>query len=126
MHKYSLLAAITISLCLHYGWSQVPIHTGKITGGNRDTNVVLPPAWAFGVLYGGCTDQEGTIRRIKEIRTHNYPIDGYWIDSWFWDHTGKGKGPEKYIDFVADTVNFPNRKLMWDFLQQNGIRSLHI
>lgn len=87
-----------------------------------DKNLILPPSWAFGVLYGGYTNQEQTIGRIKEIMAHGYPIDAYWIDSWFWSHADKGRGPKKYIDFVGDTIGYPNRKAMWDFLQQNCIR----
>lgn len=87
-----------------------------------DTNVVLPPAWAFGVLFGGYTDQEGTIQRVKDIMAHDYPIDGYWIDSWFWDYQNHGMGPDKFMDFVADTVSYPDRKAMWGFLEENNIK----
>jgi alpha-glucosidase (family GH31 glycosyl hydrolase) len=87
-----------------------------------DTNLIIPPAWAFGVLYGGYTDQQGTIDRIKEIQTHDYPIDSYWIDSWFWSFNDKGIGPHKFIDFVADTVAFPNRREMWKFMEDNNIK----
>jgi len=87
-----------------------------------DTNVVIPPAWAFGVLYGGYTDQQATIDRIKEIKAHDYPIDSYWIDSWFWSYAEKGIGPKKFIDFVADTVGFPNRPQMWKFMEENNIK----
>lgn len=87
-----------------------------------DTNVILPPAWAFGVLYGGYTNQQQTIETIKKIIKHDYPIDAYWIDSWFWDHSNKGIGPKKYIDFVADTIGYPNRKEMWSFMQQQQIK----
>ena len=87
-----------------------------------DSNLVIPPAWAFGVLYGGYTNQKQTIQRIKDIKAHNYPIDAYWIDSWFWSFDNHGKGPKKYIDFVADTTAFPNRKAMWDFMQKNDIK----
>lgn len=87
-----------------------------------DTNVIIPPAWAFGILYGGYTDQIETIERIKNIQKHDYPIDAYWIDSWFWDYSGKGRGPKKYIDFVGDTTSYPNRKIMWDFMQENNIK----
>lgn len=87
-----------------------------------DTNVILPPAWAFGVLYGGYTNQQQTIETIKKIIKHDYPIDAYWIDSWFWDHGNKGRGPKKYIDFVADTIGYPNRKAMWSFMQQQQIK----
>lgn len=87
-----------------------------------DSNVILPPAWAFGVLYGGYTDQEKTIERIKDIQKHDYPIDAYWIDSWFWSFDDRGKGPEKYIDFIADTIAFPDRKRLWDFMEMNSIK----
>lgn len=87
-----------------------------------DTNLVLPPAWAFGILYGGYTNQQETIKTIEEIKKHNYPIDAFWIDSWFWSYNDKGKGPAKYIDFVADTVSYPNRKAMWNYLQQDNIK----
>jgi alpha-glucosidase (family GH31 glycosyl hydrolase) len=87
-----------------------------------DTNLVLPPSWAFGVLYGGYTNQQETMDRVEEIKKHNYPIDAYWIDSWFWSYAEKGKGPQKYIDFVADTIAYPDRSKMWDFLQKNNIK----
>ena len=84
-----------------------------------DTNIILPPSWAFGVLWGGYTNQQETIDRIEQIKKHQYPIDAYWIDSWFWSYMEKGRGPQKYIDFVADTVAFPNRPIMWDYLKKN-------
>lgn len=87
-----------------------------------DTNVILPPSWAFGVLYGGYTNQEETIGRVNEIMEHDYPIDAYWIDSWFWSYADKGRGPQKYIDFVADTSSYPDRQKMWSYLQKHGIK----
>lgn len=87
-----------------------------------DTNIVLPPAWAFGVLYGGYTNQKGTIETVNAIKKHDYPIDAYWIDSWFWDYKNKGRGPQKYIDFVADTISYPDRKAMWQHLQKNNVK----
>ena len=87
-----------------------------------DSSVILPPSWAFGVLYGGYTNQEQTIATIKAIQQHDYPIDAYWIDSWFWSFDDQGRGPKKYVDFVADTIAYPNRKAMWDFLQENHIK----
>lgn len=87
-----------------------------------DTNLVLPPAWAFGLLYGAYTNQEETVQRIREIQSHNYPVDAYWIDSWFWSFDDKGRGPKKYIDFVADTIAFPDRTKMWNFMEKNNIK----
>ena len=87
-----------------------------------DANLVLPPAWAFGLLYGSYTNQRQTINRIEEIKKHHYPIDAYWIDSWFWSYADKGKGPKKFIDFVADTISYPNRKRMWKYMHDNDIK----
>ncbi len=87
-----------------------------------DTNLILPPAWAFGMLYGGYTNQAETIERVSKILDQDLPIDAYWIDSWFWDHANKGLGPDKYIDFKADTTGYPNRKAMWDILQSKGVK----
>ncbi|MBP1664288.1 MAG: hypothetical protein H6Q19_1428, partial [Bacteroidetes bacterium] len=96
-------------VCLLFIGLSCPLFSNNIPQ-PADSNVVLPPAWAFGVLYGGYTNQQQTISRINEIISHDYPIDAYWIDSWFWSFGNKGSGPAKYIDFVADTVEFPNRK----------------
>jgi alpha-glucosidase (family GH31 glycosyl hydrolase) len=97
--------------------------TSKIFSSNvADTNLAMPPAWAFGVLYGAYTNQQQTISRIKEIQKHHYPIDAYWIDSWFWSYADKGRGPNKFIDFVADTISYPNRKSMWKFMHDKDIK----
>ena len=88
-----------------------------------DTNIVIPPAWTFGVLYGGYTDQSETIYRIDQIIQHGYPIDAYWIDSWFWSYKEKGSGPDHYIDFTADTSSYPDRKAMWDYFTTKNIKA---
>ena len=87
-----------------------------------DSDVIIPPAWAFGVLYGGYTNQEQAIRRIESIKAHDYPIDAYWIDSWFWSFRDSGRGPKKHIDFVADTTAFPDRRAMWDYMESINIK----
>lgn len=87
-----------------------------------DTNVVLPPAWAFGILYGGYTDQKGTIERIKAIQAHDYPIDGYWIDSWFWSYADSGAGPAGYLNFTGDNAGYPDRRAMWSWMEENNIK----
>jgi len=88
-----------------------------------DTNVVLPPAWAFGIMYGAYTNQEESVELIDKIIAHDYPIDAFWIDSWFWDWKNKGQGPKKFMDFVADTVSYPDMKGLWDFMQQKDIKA---
>ncbi len=118
MRYFILFLLITLTFTVaaqtgNYGVAKRPV---------KDSNIILPPAWAFGVLYGGYTDQEGTIARIEEIKKHDYPIDAYWIDSWFWSYTDKGAGPKKFIDFTADTISYPNRTNMWRYLQGNNIK----
>jgi len=88
-----------------------------------DTNVILPPAWAFGIIYGAYTNQEQSVELIDKIIEHDYPIDAFWIDSWFWDWQNQGQGPKKYMDFIADTVYYPDMKGMWDYMQNKNIKS---
>ena len=87
-----------------------------------DTNIIIPPAWAFGVLYGGYTDQAGSIERIKEIQAHDYPIDAYWIDSWFWSYADSGAGPAGYLNFTGDNIGYPDRRAMWSWMEKNNIK----
>jgi len=84
--------------------------------------VVLPPAWAFGVLYGGYTDQEGSLEKIRRIIDAGFPIDAYWIDSWFWDYENEGDGPDGYIDFTGDRGHYPDPAAMWGEMQELGIK----
>lgn len=88
-----------------------------------DRNVVLPPSWAFGIIYGAYTNQQQTESLIKEITRRDYPIDAFWIDSWIWDWKNQGKGPKKYMDFVADTESYPDMKGLWTFMKKENIKS---
>ena len=115
----SIITFIVTASCMKQPSNRDFVHPEPAT---IDSNVVLPPAWSFGVLYGGYTNQQETIDRIKKIQAHDYPIDAYWIDSWFWDYQNHGMGPDKYMDFVGDTVSFPNRENMWSFMENNNIK----
>jgi alpha-glucosidase (family GH31 glycosyl hydrolase) len=88
-----------------------------------DTSVVLPPSWAFGYIYGAYTNQNQSIDLINNIIEHDYPIDAFWIDSWIWDWKNQGEGPDKYIDFVGDTISYPNLKNLWSFMEDKNIKS---
>jgi alpha-glucosidase (family GH31 glycosyl hydrolase) len=88
-----------------------------------DENVVLPPAWSFGVVYGAYTNQAESERLIREIIAHDYPIDGFWIDSWFWDWENQGRGPEKYMDFVGDTESYPDTRRLWSMMETENIKA---
>lgn len=88
-----------------------------------DPNVVLPPAWAFGILYGGYTNQAESMDRVKQIIARDYPIDAYWIDSWFWDFTNSGRGPKGYINFKGDSIAFPDPGLMWSEFEKEKVKA---
>jgi len=89
----------------------------------RNRPVSIPPAWTFGVLYGGYTNQDETVERVSKLYNSGYPIDAYWIDSWFWDYQNKGRGPAGYIDFTGDTVSYPDMEKMWDLMADRNIKS---
>lgn len=84
--------------------------------------IILPPRWAFGVLYGGYTDQYQTLEVIDSLIHGDFPIDAYWIDSYFWDFN-RGRGPKGYIDFVGDTMAFPDVGEMWGAFQERKIKA---
>ncbi len=88
-----------------------------------DSTIVLPPSWAFGYLYGAYTNQEQSVALINKIIEHDYPIDAFWVDSWIWDWENQGEGPDKYLDFVGDTISYPNRKEFWSFMEEKNIKS---
>ena len=90
---------------------------------NRRMNVILPPAWAFGVLYGGYTNQEESLAKVDRIIESGFPIDAYWIDSWFWDYENGGDGPDGYIDFVGDREHYPDPAAMWQSMRDRGLKS---
>jgi hypothetical protein len=89
--------------------------------GSRD-RIILPPRWAFGVMYGGYTDQKGTIGALDSLIEGDFPVDAYWIDSYFWDFN-RGSGPAGYIDFTGDTAAFPDIRELWEFMGRKSIRS---
>ncbi|MEO0512026.1 MAG: TIM-barrel domain-containing protein [Planctomycetota bacterium] len=88
---------------------------------NRRPHIELPPAWAFGVLYGGYDDQDGARERVERIIAGGLPIDAYWIDSSFWNLDGSGPGG--YLDFVGDRDAYPDPGAFWGFLKDNGIKA---
>lgn len=99
-----------------------PVETLSGTEPDNRNEIVLPPKWAFGVLYGGYTNQEESLSVIDSFIKGDYPVDAYWIDSYFWD-SNLGKGPKGYIDFVGDTTAFPNVELMWTEFEKRKIKA---
>ncbi len=85
-----------------------------------DPDVVLPPAWAFGVLHGYYTNQVGILRNLERLETGDFPVDAIWADSSFWDLTTKG--PAGYLDFRGDRAAFPDLRQLTRELEQRDIR----
>jgi len=50
----------------------------KIDSTTIDTNVILPPSSAFGIIYRADTNQQQTIELIDQMIEHDYPIDACW------------------------------------------------
>lgn len=86
-----------------------------------DPDVMLPPAWAFGVLYGCYTDQAGALAKAKRLIAGDFPIDALWVDSAFWDVTTYG--PQGYINFKGDPKGFPDPAALWRDLRGLGLRN---
>ncbi len=83
----------------------------------------LPPAWAFGVIYGGNTAQDETLATVDSLLALGLPVDAYWLDSWYWDFGGQGKGPEGYMDFRGDPDAYPEPYAVFQSLEERGIAS---
>lgn len=89
---------------------------------NYRDSIVLPPQWAFGVMYGAYTNQEQSLQAIDSIIGGGFPIDAYSLDSYFWDFNN-GAGPKGYINFVGDTTAYPDIKQLWQYMEQKNIKA---
>ncbi|MCC6822822.1 MAG: DUF5110 domain-containing protein [Verrucomicrobia subdivision 3 bacterium] len=97
------------------------IATGTNIGGAKlDADIILPPAWAFGVLHGYYTNQAGILRNLKQLEAGDFPVDAIWVDSAFWDLTTRG--PAGYIDFRGDRGAFPDLRGLTGQLERRQVR----
>ena len=91
-------------------------------------NPLLPPKWAFGILWGSYYDQVGStfaqggdiLTAASQLRAQ-YSGDLMWIDSsWLWhNYSGDPAGTPDYINFTFDSTTFPDPATMIQTLQQN-------
>lgn len=105
------------------GFSETSSRTATPIRTGFDSLLVLPPHWAFGVLYGGYTNQAESEATVQRLIDEGYPIDAYWIDSWFWDYQTKGKGPKGYLNFLGDTLAFPNVESLWKKFESLNVKA---
>jgi alpha-glucosidase (family GH31 glycosyl hydrolase) len=79
-------------------------------------NPVLPPKWAFGVLFASYRNQADMLDAMQRLRK-DYCGDLMWLDSsWLW---GAYDRADRYICFEFDTNQFPNAKAMISTLHAN-------
>ena len=79
-------------------------------------NPVLPPKWAFGILFACYRNQADTLDAMQRLRK-DYCGDLLWIDSsWLW---GAYDRADRYICFEFDTNQFSNAKAMIATLHEN-------
>jgi alpha-D-xyloside xylohydrolase len=83
-------------------------------------NPVLPPKWAFGVLWGSYYDQAGIYKPASgddsrllvaamRLRSEGYGGDLQWIDSsWLFSQYSGASAAPYYIDFAFDGTAFPD------------------
>ena len=90
------------------------------SNGQPNGNPVLPPKWAFGVLYGSYHNQSQVLSDMQQLRA-SYSGDMYWIDSSWVSSTYTGE-PERYMCFEFDPVQFPSPANMIQQLRDNHFR----
>jgi len=105
-----------------FAQSDTPAGTAQTSAGSSapvtfNGNPVLPPKWAFGVLYGSYHDQAQVLSDMKQLR-ESYNGDLYWIDS-SWLSGSYNQEPARYICFQFDPQQFPDPTLMISTLHQN-------
>lgn len=89
---------------------------------------LLPPKWAFGILWGSYYDQTGStsaqggniLAAATQLRAQ-YSGDLMWIDSsWLWHNfSGDPAGTPDYICFTFDPTVFPDPGAMIRTLRQS-------
>jgi hypothetical protein len=100
IHHYFPFSILTSLLILCPVFSH-PAPSGHPAHAVADTNIILPPAWAFGIIYGTYTNQQQSIELIDQMIAHDYPIDGFWNDSWIWDWQNKGRDNDETSAFIG-------------------------
>ncbi len=79
---------------------------------------ILPPKWAFGVLFGTYFDQPKLLDAAQKLR-NGYCGDLLWIDSSWLSGDYTDKGQNHYINFTFDPQQFPDPKTMIATLREN-------
>jgi hypothetical protein len=82
---------------------------------------ILPPKWAFGVLFGCYKDQNYILNTALPRLRSDYCGDALWVDS-SWLNSSYTTGADRYIDFKFDAAQFPDPAAMISTLHTNHFR----
>ncbi len=88
------------------------------SSGTPNGNPILPPKWAFGVMFGSYDDQPTILSDMAKLR-NGYCGDLIWIDSSWIGSNYNGPGSE-YIDFAFDPSQFSDPQTMINTLHANN------
>ncbi len=85
--------------------------------GKPNGNPILPPKWAFGVMFG-CYDNQTTVLSDMTQLRNGYCGDLIWVDSSWLSSNYNGPASD-YIDFKFDSSQFSNPASMISTLHSN-------
>jgi hypothetical protein len=92
------------------------INTGG-GGGKPNGNPILPPKWAFGVMFGCYDNQTNVLSDMSQLRS-GYCGDLIWVDSSWLSSNYNGPAAD-YIDFKFDSSQFSDPATMISTLHSN-------
>ncbi len=85
--------------------------------GTPNGNPILPPKWAFGVMFGCYDDQTNVLSDMTQLRS-SYCGDLIWVDS-SWLSSNYNGPASAYIDFKFDSSQFSDPAGMISTLHSN-------
>lgn len=104
----------TVLIAIVLAWRGLPALGQGGAPAKPNGNPILPPKWAFGVLFGSYYAQDGILDAAERLRS-GYCGDMIWADS-NWLSSEYDDAP-KYVNFKFDARQFPDPGTM--------IRALH-
>ena len=94
-------------------------HSDTLFSTTANGNPILPPKWAFGILFGSYYDQNLILDAMNKLR-NGYCGDLLWVDSsWL---SSKTQDAPRYINFEFDSAQFPNPAGMISTLHTNHFK----
>jgi hypothetical protein len=102
------------------GFPQTDEPGGDPVLAKRDQRVVIPPAWAFGVMVGSHGSQQETIEQIERMTDAGFPVDAWWLaPKTPAEETG---GLMAAFNRYSDEEAYPDLPELWQFMDQRNIK----